>query len=68
MQLSIYFSRVYICYTGYCSIWLFWIVNPIQIHHKYVIDNPNPNPIFKMDWQSNPDPFTIQQYLEKDKG
>jgi hypothetical protein len=26
---------------------LFWIVNTIQIHHKYAIDNPNP--IFKMD-------------------
>ena len=26
-----------------------------------MIDNPNPNPIFKMDWQSNPNPITIQQ-------
>jgi len=34
-------------HTGYCSIRLFWIVNPIQINHKYVIDNPNQ--IFKMD-------------------
>ncbi len=32
----------------------FLIVNPIQIHHKYVIDNPNP--IFTMNWQSNPNP------------
>ena len=26
-----------------------------------MIDNPNPNPIFTMDWQSNPNPITIQQ-------
>jgi len=53
---------------GYCSIPLFWIVNPIQIYHKYMIDNPNPNPIFKIDWQSNPNPITIQLFLEKDTG
>jgi len=35
----------------------FWIVNPIQIYKKYVIDDPNL--LFKMDGQSsNP----IQQY------
>ncbi len=49
--------------TGCCSIQFFRIVNPIQIHHKYVIDNPNPNPLFKMDWQSNPIP--MQHFLEK---
>jgi len=33
----------------------FWIiVNPVQIHQKYVIANPNP--------------ITIQQFLEKDMG
>ncbi len=35
--------------AGYCTIQFFWIVNPIQINHKYVIVNPNPNPLFKMD-------------------
>ncbi len=45
---------------------IFLINNPIQIHHKYVIDNPNP--IFKMDWQSNPNPISIQLFLKKDKG
>jgi len=30
----------------------FWIENPIQIHHKYVIDNP----------------IQIQLFLEKDIG
>jgi hypothetical protein len=35
--------------TGFCSIQFFWIVNPIQIHCKYVIVNPNPNPLFKTD-------------------
>jgi len=43
-QVSSCHSKVH---TGYCSIRLFWIVNPIQIHHKYEIDNPNP--IFKKD-------------------
>jgi len=33
-----------------------------------MIDNPNPNPIFKMDWQSNPNPITILLFLEKDIG
>ncbi len=42
------------------------LLNPIQIHHKYVIDNPNP--IFKLDWQFNPNPITIQPFLEKDIG
>jgi hypothetical protein len=37
-----------------CSQSDFWIVNPIQIHHKNVIDNPNP--------------ITIQLFLEKIKG
>jgi len=32
-----------------------------------VIENPNPNPIFKMDGQSNANLITIQQFLEKDK-
>jgi len=54
--------------SGYCSIQFFWIVNPIKIHHKYVIDNPNPNPILKLDWQSNPNRITIQPFLEKDIG
>jgi hypothetical protein len=27
------------------------IINAIQIHDKYVIDNPNIHPILKMDWQ-----------------
>jgi hypothetical protein len=36
-------------HSGCCSIRFFWIVNPIQIHRKYVIVNPNPNPLFKMD-------------------
>jgi hypothetical protein len=26
----------------------FFIVNPIQIQHKNMIENPNPNPLFKM--------------------
>jgi len=26
----------------------FFTVNPIQIQHRYVIENPNPNPIFKI--------------------
>ncbi len=47
-------------WAGYCLIRFFWIVNQIQIHHKYVIDNPNQ--IFKMVWQSNPKPITIQRY------
>jgi hypothetical protein len=34
----------------------FWIVNLSQIHDKYVSDNPNPYPLFKMDWQSNHNP------------
>ena len=46
---------------------IFWIVNPIQIHLKNMIENPNPNPLFKMDLQSNPNPITIQQHLEKIK-
>jgi hypothetical protein len=25
-----------------------------------MIENPNPNPLFKMDCQSNPNPITIQ--------
>ncbi len=54
-----------VVYSGYCSIQFFWIVNPIQIHHKYMIDIPNPNPIIKMDWQSNPNPITIQLVLKK---
>jgi hypothetical protein len=33
-----------------------------------MIDNPNPNPIFKMDRQSNPNPITIQLFLEEDIG
>jgi hypothetical protein len=28
---------------------IFWIDNPFQIHHKYVIVNPNPDSFFKMD-------------------
>jgi hypothetical protein len=43
--------------AGYCSIRFFWIVKPIQIYHKYVINNPNPN--FKMDGQSNHNPTII---------
>ncbi len=50
-------------YSGCWSIQFFRIVNPIQIQYKYVIDNPNP--LFKMDWQSNPNPITIQHLLEK---
>jgi len=55
--------RNYYKEPGYCSIRLFWIVNPIQIHHKYVVDNPN----FKIDWQSNSNAITItiQLFLEK---
>ncbi len=42
-------------YSGYCSIFLFfWIVNPIQIYYKYMIDNPNPNSLLKTNRQSNP--------------
>jgi hypothetical protein len=33
-----------------------------------VIKNPNPNPIFKMDGQSNPNPITIQLFLVKEIG
>jgi len=40
-------SLLFSLQPGYCSIQLFWIVNPIQIYFKYVIYNPNP--IFKMD-------------------
>ncbi len=28
----------------------------------------NPNPIFKMDWHSSPNPITIQLFLEKEVG
>jgi len=44
----------------------FLIVNPIQILHKYVIDDPNP--IFIIDCQSNPNQISIQLFLEKDIG
>jgi len=53
---------------GYCSIRFYWIINPIQIHNKCAIVNPNPNPIFKMDWRFNPNPITIQLFWEKDIG
>jgi hypothetical protein len=33
----------------------FRIVNPIQIQHKYMIENPNLKPLLK-----NPNPITIQ--------
>ncbi len=33
------FDLLYL-WAGYCSIQFFWIDSPIQIHHKYVIDNP----------------------------
>ncbi len=29
-------------HTGCCSIHFFQIANPIRIHHRYVMDNPNP--------------------------
>ena len=54
--------------AGYCSIQFFWIVNPIQIHDKYVIDNQNPNQLSITDWQSNPDPIAIQPLVEKFMG
>jgi len=41
---------------------IFWIFNPIQIHQKYLIDSPNPNPIFKMY------SIQIQIIFEKDVG
>jgi hypothetical protein len=44
------------------------LLKPIQINHKYMIDDPNPNSNFKLDWQSNPNPITIQLFLEKDIG
>ena len=38
-----------------------WIDNPIQIHCKFVIDNSNSSPHFKMDWQSNRNPHLINK-------
>ncbi len=42
----IYAHTKYIIKSGYCSIRFFQIVNLIQIHCKFMIDNPNPNPSF----------------------
>jgi hypothetical protein len=52
-------------WAGFCSIHFLWIVNPIQIQHKHMIENPNP--LFKMDLQSNPNPITIQLLDKKNK-
>ncbi len=38
---------VYTLYTICYSTQFFWMVNPIQIHHKYVMDNPST--FFKLD-------------------
>jgi hypothetical protein len=51
-------------YTGYSSVRFFldWKSNPTHIHCKNVIYNPNP--LFKVNWQSNPNPITILLFLE----
>jgi hypothetical protein len=52
-------------YAGCCSIRFFWIVNPIQIHQKYVIVNPNPNPLFKIQIQSQSSNFKKNSITKK---
>ncbi len=41
-----------------------WIVNPIQVHLKFMIDNPKQNSLFILDWQYNPNQITIETALK----